>query len=552
MTSHHIFIFCLAALPVITVTAQSAPAFQQQELTPGVVESTCPGHEIYARGMALQPDGKILVTGGIRKSKYGNAVPYLARFEANGLPDNSFGRNGLAIGNLNYPSAGLEIFVLPKGAIAVVGSVTSEGKRGILLQRYLRNGTPDTLWGANGIQIKAIGACRDIPTAALLQPDGKFIVSGLSCPHDTLKSYCSSGYDWFIARYLPDGRPDTGFGVNGVVMERAAATSPSVADDAYSLALQPDGKIVAAVDKRREYLLRLHPDGTIDSTFGEQGWVRSSVQFNPQRESRTLLSLSNGKLMHLGQFSHDVKQPGGTTYGYTKWQLERLLANGEMDAGFGEKGEIRSPLRALQEAIYVLRNQKDSIFYIGGYKLLEKVSANGVRDTVFAKNSALAAEELKEVYDLRIQANGSILALSNETLTLGRFLPTGRPDTIFGLPIRKLERERELARLREIQASGESEALESTQNSTSGFYGRRILKLPNPPEVPEEVTGVIVLKICIDPTGKVLEATVLPHASTIHDKAIWDKVIANAVQYKFSTASAQRECGNITFRFKNQ
>lgn len=550
MTLRKIFLFCLPILSVIDATAQFAPVFQQKERTPGVIESTCAGHEIYAMGMALQPEGKILVTGGIRKSKSLDAAPYLARFEANGLPDTSFGRHGLVVSSIKYPSAGLEVFVMPKGAIGVVGSITSEGKRGILLQRYLRNGIPDSLWGANGIQIKSIGACRDMPTAALLQPDGKFLVSGHSCPHDTLKLHCGSGYDWFIARYLPDGRPDTAFGINGVVMERAAATSIGVAYEAYSLALQPDGKIVAAVDKQIDYLLRLQPNGTVDSTFGEQGWARSSIEFNPQRESRTLLARSNRKLMHLGQFRQYVAQPDRITQGYIKWQLEQFLPKGEIDAGFGDKGVVRSPLGPKQEAIYVLRSQKDSIFYIGGYRLLEKVSGNGVLDTVFANNTALAAESMKDVYDLRVQANGSILALSNETLTIGRFLPSGRPDTTFGMPIRLLERERNLARLRKIQSSGESEVLEAVLYSTTGFHNRRILKRPNPPETPEEITGVIVLNICIDPTGKVLEATVLPHLSTIRDKAILDKVTASAFQCQFSAASAERECGQIKFNFK--
>ncbi len=60
--------------------------------------------------------------------------------------------------------------------------------------------------------------------------------------------------------------PDTGFGDRGVVM---LDTDPS--DHVAAIAVQPDGKIIVATFAGR--LVRLRPDGSVDTVFGSEGWV---------------------------------------------------------------------------------------------------------------------------------------------------------------------------------------------------------------------------------------------------------------------------------------
>jgi len=65
-----------------------------------------------------------------------------------------------------------------------------------------------------------------------IQPDGKILLGG----------YCYSGSDWdfCIARFETNGSPDNSFGTGGKVIQPIGSSD----DYAYSLAIQPDGKIL--------------------------------------------------------------------------------------------------------------------------------------------------------------------------------------------------------------------------------------------------------------------------------------------------------------------
>src|SRR5690606_4988978 len=94
-------------------------------------------------------------------------------------------------------------------------------------------------------------------TAMAVQPDGKIVLVG----------------GQRIARYNPDGTPDTSFGVNGVTIADVYGSS----DRLEAVAVQPDGGIVVAGDTKvnansptqEDWLIvRFAPDGTRDLTFG--------------------------------------------------------------------------------------------------------------------------------------------------------------------------------------------------------------------------------------------------------------------------------------------
>src|SRR5262249_39312417 len=74
------------------------------------------------------------------------------------------------------------------------------------------------------------------PTGMRLQADGKIVVSG----------YLLSGttQTFAVARFNSDGAVDTTFGVAGLAQQQITATSTD--EKAMSVALQPDGKIIAA------------------------------------------------------------------------------------------------------------------------------------------------------------------------------------------------------------------------------------------------------------------------------------------------------------------
>ena len=93
-------------------------------------------------------------------------------------------------------------------------------------------------------------------------------------------------YRWSfaLARYLPDGAPDPGFGLAGRVIADFGPECGGVeasAAEAHAVAIQPDGKIVAArwaicpeeklPWRTRFALARFLPDGSLDPAFGGEG-----------------------------------------------------------------------------------------------------------------------------------------------------------------------------------------------------------------------------------------------------------------------------------------
>ena len=230
---------------------------------PGTVESDviAGGQE----GVALQPDGKIIVAGGLQDM-------VVARYNADGSLDTSFGNAGVASTPHSDFEYGTAVALMPDGKIVVAGSRSnslpdSGPDRSFLVERLNPDGSPDASFGAGGIATVTIAAW-DFGYSLALQPDGKVLVGGTS--------ETDSQQALTFARLLPDGVLDHSFGDQGVV-----TTSEKGHDYFYiarSLLLQPDGKIVAAGDSSSTSgpgsgfgLARYLPDGSLDSSFGADG-----------------------------------------------------------------------------------------------------------------------------------------------------------------------------------------------------------------------------------------------------------------------------------------
>ena len=100
--------------------------------------------------------------------------------------------------------------------------------------RYNADGTLDTSFDSDGIVTTDFGPGDDRAFSVVVQPDGKILVAG--------DSDNGSNIDFALVRYNADGSLDTSFDGNG----RLITDFGSGDDRGYSVALQPDGKIVVA------------------------------------------------------------------------------------------------------------------------------------------------------------------------------------------------------------------------------------------------------------------------------------------------------------------
>jgi len=231
------------------------------------------------QGLAIQPDGKIVVLGDTMDLPYWNVNwdIILIRLNSNGTLDNTFGIGGTV--TYNGPSNGVDwipengnsLALQPDGKIVVVGSSLNWINWDVLVLRFNSNGTLDNTFGTEGaVTYNSPANSDDFGNGVALQGDGKVVVVG------EMFSW-SSYWDALLLRYNSNGTLDTTFGTGGAV----TYNGPSNDDDyAYGVALQKDGKIVVVGGSYYSWtslgdalVLRYNSNGTLDTNFGTGGVV---------------------------------------------------------------------------------------------------------------------------------------------------------------------------------------------------------------------------------------------------------------------------------------
>jgi uncharacterized delta-60 repeat protein len=220
-----------------------------------------------ARGVLIQPDGRLVVVGDdlTDTRREGYSAVALARYHADGTLDRSFGPDGRVVTKLFEYGANTGAAVLQRDGKVVVNA--SDAARSFLV-RYSADGKLDRSFGVDG---KAAASRRVLPLLALQH--GKFIVAG--------SVVASHGRAFTLHRHKPDGGLDSSFGRGGKVFTDFG--SPAVAN---ALAVQANGKIVVAGsrDFKDFALARYTSSGQLDGSFGAGG--RVTTDFGSVRPTR--------------------------------------------------------------------------------------------------------------------------------------------------------------------------------------------------------------------------------------------------------------------------
>jgi uncharacterized delta-60 repeat protein len=274
------------------------------------------------RGIAVQPDGKIVVAG---ESDAGFS---LARFLPDGSPDQSFGSGGHVATSFADGGVVGAVALQSDGKIVVAGgnNRTVMGNSAFVLARYTPSGSLDPNFGADGITKTVIPTAYPPSDAAAdalaVLPDGKILAGGTSS-HGDGYGYGSTAA---LVRYTSNGALDSTFGDGGIVQ-------PSVngGSGLSGIVVQPDGDIVAVgtADGSHPYyveqmmLVRYKPDGSLDARFGSGGAVATSPK---SRYSGGPSVLQGGKIVVAGA-AHNAFLV-----------LARFDARGHLDPTFAKDG----------------------------------------------------------------------------------------------------------------------------------------------------------------------------------------------------------------------
>ncbi len=149
-----------------------------------------------AYALAVQSDDKVLLAGPSLEPDFYNAFA-VVRFNTDGSFDNSFDTDGIVITSVTpYSDEAKGMAIQPDGKIVVVGGVTPTGPIRFGVVRYNTNGSLDNTWNGTGIVNTAVGSTWDEGRSVLIQPDGKVLVGGIATmgtPRFAMVLYNSDG-----------------------------------------------------------------------------------------------------------------------------------------------------------------------------------------------------------------------------------------------------------------------------------------------------------------------------------------------------------------------
>jgi len=190
----------------------------------------------------------------------------------------------------------------------------------------------------------------------LIQADGKLVAVGSAKNPATF-------YDFAAVRYLANGTIDTTFGVAGKVRTDFGHAD---FDQARSAALQPDGKIVAAGTtifnnglSEPFAVARYNTNGTLDTTFDSDGKLQINFGSFDQTAYKVLLQ-PDGKIITVGYPNTESSD--------SDFLLARCNANGSLDTTFGVGGKVRTSFGDLNGGAYGAVLQPDGKIVAVGFQ----------------------------------------------------------------------------------------------------------------------------------------------------------------------------------------
>ncbi|WP_329570964.1 calcium-binding protein [Streptomyces sp. NBC_01361] len=274
------------------------------------------GDEDIANGVAVQPDGKIVVVGRSGDPVSGGNRFTVVRYNSNGSLDTGFDGDGIARTDFGAggPQEAFAVTVQANGAIVAVG----ESGANVALARYNPDGSLDTGFDGDGKVTTGFAGGSASAYDVAMQSDGRIVVTGRAG-----YNFPANASDFALARYNSDGSLDTGFSGDGKV------TTPFAdADVAAGVKVQTDGKIVVAGTSDFDFALaRYNPDGSLDTGFSGDGKVATSFGAGTLDGSSDLALQSDGKIVAAGISQAD-------------FAVARYNADGSLDGGFGTGGKV--------------------------------------------------------------------------------------------------------------------------------------------------------------------------------------------------------------------
>ena len=328
-------------------------------------------------GIDIDSKGRCVVVG------YYNDEIIVRRYTAKGNLDMTFGEDGSAYIELDSDpsthSYAYDVKILDDGKIILCGDKRASGGDGMFIWSYMMrlkaNGEIDETFGENGIVYLWTGEYAEFALSIDVQPNGKYLVGG----HDELWSDTPElpRYESFVTRVNTDGTIDETFGEEGYVKIEPFQGDGCV-NYSYSILAAQDGQIFGTVYSRnisedlyRAYVYNLTEDGQFNENFAGSGIVPLPKVYEEQDEINTysIALQGNDKIIVAGYAAYDDPAVAGPG-DYTKIYLASV--NVAVESNEGNEDD---------------NNGNDTTSVVGNYENRFEIHPNPATTTIFIEGA---------------------------------------------------------------------------------------------------------------------------------------------------------------------
>jgi len=361
-----------------------------------------------AKGVAVQGDGKIVVAG----TSSGQAA--LIRCHPDGSLDSTFAGDGKVTAPIGAIEGAINAFARQDDGRIVLAGVNFGSPSQLAVLRFNPDGSLDTTFDNDGRAFAAVGT-YNVANAVVIQPDGKIVAAGVSY---------GANNDFALFRFNPNGSLDTTFNNSGTVV------TPIPGDDvANAVALQADGKIVVAGTSSNEFALaRYNPDGSLDTSFDLDGILTTRIGTSGDQAYAVAVQ-PDGKILIAGRSS---------SFSGGHFAIARFHPNGAVDTSFNGVGKAVTEV-AFDDTVHAIMldaagnitvagranlNSGNPFAFAGDDFAAVRYKPDGSLDTSYASGGKF----ITDVSDL-----GKDIAFALAFDSAGRAILAGESDALFGV-----------------------------------------------------------------------------------------------------------------------
>jgi uncharacterized delta-60 repeat protein/LPXTG-motif cell wall-anchored protein len=245
------------------------------------------------------------------------SIPSLASAAADGALDTTFGTGGKVTTTIGGGDQGKAIAIQSNGKILVVGDDSNDFK----VVRYNTDGSLDTSFDSDGKVTTDINGGFDDGQSVAIQSDGKIVVAGMG--------RVGLNENFAVVRYNTDGSLDTTFDTDG---KATTDIGTSTTDTANAVAIQSDGKIIAAGTSNNDFAVaRYTSTGALDTSLDTDGKATTDIGTSTSDAANAVAIQSDGKIIAAGTSNDD-------------FAVARYTTTGALDTSFDTDGKVTTDI----------------------------------------------------------------------------------------------------------------------------------------------------------------------------------------------------------------